>query len=414
MDTGFLDQDKIRATRFAEPLAVYRDYRFRSFKPHDRLYVLRRKSILGGGMMRVSLSYPSEYKAIAEPIAFSLRSRGHKVFLDRDDLPAGQTYDDQIREAINLSDVFVYLITPESVTPGRFTVTELSWARQKWGTADQRVLPVMVKKTDMASVPSYLKSVTILEPAGNVSAEVVAAVGDIVRAPDAGDFVPKLAALGAASGLISGAIAALTPDAIANDSRLSFTISEPFFIVQHMKAAPIYVPLIFSAALAWGIARWTNLRVKRVIVLWSLVTAGWLLAVNIAFQMPTKFGASLSIDPSLMSNMTTEARQAVEAAIANQNSNFNFVALLICSFAAGLVGAVLTTTGLMAGLGGIKRSITSAHFVTVALIGGLAGIALIPANSHIGMFGNTYLPLFVVWQAAVGGVLAYALSQSRA
>jgi len=43
--------------------------------------------------MKIFLSYASEDKAIAEQIAFSLRSRGHLVFLDRDDLPPGQSYD---------------------------------------------------------------------------------------------------------------------------------------------------------------------------------------------------------------------------------------------------------------------------------------------------------------------------------
>ena len=39
-----------------------------------------------GALMQIFLSYASEDKAVAEPIAFSLRARGHKVFLDRDDL----------------------------------------------------------------------------------------------------------------------------------------------------------------------------------------------------------------------------------------------------------------------------------------------------------------------------------------
>jgi len=40
----------------------------------------------------------------AESIAFSLRSRGYKVFLDRDDLPPGDTYDEKIGRAVKVSD----------------------------------------------------------------------------------------------------------------------------------------------------------------------------------------------------------------------------------------------------------------------------------------------------------------------
>ena len=72
--------------------------------------------------MQIFLSYASEQKAIAEPIAFSLRKRGHQVFLDRDDLPAGQSFDDQIAAAIAASDFFIFLASPESVAKDRKSV----------------------------------------------------------------------------------------------------------------------------------------------------------------------------------------------------------------------------------------------------------------------------------------------------
>jgi hypothetical protein len=41
---------------------------------------------------------------------------------------------------------------------------------------DGCVVPVMAQPVEMKDVPSFLKSVTILEPKGNVAAEVAAAV----------------------------------------------------------------------------------------------------------------------------------------------------------------------------------------------------------------------------------------------
>ena len=131
--------------------------------------------------MQIFLSYAAEDKTIAEPIAFSLRARGYNVFLDRDDLPVGGEYDRRIEQAVDRSNLFIFLVSPAAVATGRFTLTELEFARRKWRKADGNVLPVMVRPTPLESIPSFLKSVTILEPMGNVAAEVASAVGPLVQ-----------------------------------------------------------------------------------------------------------------------------------------------------------------------------------------------------------------------------------------
>jgi hypothetical protein len=132
--------------------------------------------------MRIFLSYASPDKSDAEAIAFSLRSRGYKVFLDKDDLPAGRSYDDQLERAVKESQIFIFLISPDSIVEGRFALTELKFARKKWKDPSGRVLPVMVRKTPLSDVPSYLKAVTILQPTGNIAAETSAAVQDMWQA----------------------------------------------------------------------------------------------------------------------------------------------------------------------------------------------------------------------------------------
>jgi hypothetical protein len=134
--------------------------------------------------LKIFLSHASQDRAIAESIVFSLRGRGYEVFLDRDDLPAGASFDQQIERAINESDTFVFLISPDSVAGGRYTLTELMLARRKWPDPNGRVLPVMVHETPLDQVPSYLKAVTILEPVGNTTAETSAAVDHLTRATE--------------------------------------------------------------------------------------------------------------------------------------------------------------------------------------------------------------------------------------
>jgi TIR domain len=131
--------------------------------------------------MKIFLSFASQDVSTAEAIAFSLRNRGHNVFLDRDDLPAGQAFDGRIEREVRESDIFIFLISPDSIMEGRYTLTELLFARQKWLSPSGHVLPVRVRTTPPDKIPSYLKSVTILEPRGDVAAETSAKVDEMTR-----------------------------------------------------------------------------------------------------------------------------------------------------------------------------------------------------------------------------------------
>ncbi len=131
--------------------------------------------------MKIFLSHASEVAAIADAIELTLNAEGHDVFLDRSDLPSGEAYDERIRKAVAASDLFIFLVTPEAVAPGRYTLTELACARETWRHPAGRVLPVIVRPTDIALIPPYLKAVTFLEPEGNISAAVAAAVARMRR-----------------------------------------------------------------------------------------------------------------------------------------------------------------------------------------------------------------------------------------
>ena len=129
--------------------------------------------------MRIFISFASEQQELAEPVALALRHRGHSVFFSHDDLPPGDNFDERIEKAIARSDILVFLISPESVTKGRYTLTELEFAREKWSDPSNHVLPVMLVETALEKVPNYLKAVTILEPAGNTAAETAVAVSKL-------------------------------------------------------------------------------------------------------------------------------------------------------------------------------------------------------------------------------------------
>jgi hypothetical protein len=129
--------------------------------------------------MKVFVSYASEYRDQADRIAVGLRQDGADVFFDRDQLPPGDAYDTAIRKAIKQSDLFIFLISPESVSKKAYALTELGFARKRWKNPTGHVLPVFVAETKMDEIPAYLRSVTILKPEGDLAAEVLASVARI-------------------------------------------------------------------------------------------------------------------------------------------------------------------------------------------------------------------------------------------
>jgi formylglycine-generating enzyme required for sulfatase activity len=120
--------------------------------------------------MRIFLSYASQDGEAAKSIYLALRDQGHKVFFDRAALPPGEEYHNRIRAAIENSHLFVFLITPDAVDAGSYTLTELSIAEQ----ADRRFLPVMLRETDIARLPASIKAVTFHRSDGNLAASVAA------------------------------------------------------------------------------------------------------------------------------------------------------------------------------------------------------------------------------------------------
>jgi hypothetical protein len=131
--------------------------------------------------MQIFLSYPSELRETAERIQLALRAGGHEVFFDRSDLAAGREYDNAIVDAVGRSDLMVFLITPEAIAPGRYTLTELKLAERRWRHPDGHVLPVMIQQTSTNTLPPYLQAVNILMPSGNVAAETAHEVARLAK-----------------------------------------------------------------------------------------------------------------------------------------------------------------------------------------------------------------------------------------
>lgn len=330
--------------------------------------------------MKIFLSYASERREIAEPIAFSLRSRGFDVFLDRDDLPAGRSFDEQIERAIDAADLFIFLISPESIDRGRFTLTEVEFARRRWRKADGAVLPVLIAPTDLVDVPAYLRSVNILEPAGNVAAEVSAAVAAMTRPPVMNRIVPSAFLAGVASGTIAG-IYRLPIDAIpsGNPEELAYLIHEPTY-------APASVPVLFAVGACAWLWFFERPSLFRVLVFFPIFVAlGWLAAINISFNI-----------------------LFVPAEFADESAGVDQITMIIW-FAAGALsgftGALFTWAGVAIA---VARTFRLYAMLMTVMTGTVAGLLIYPALS---VFEQPVL-LFAPWQGLVAGCLAWSLSNT--
>lgn len=134
--------------------------------------------------MNIFLSYSSARRDVAVRLKLALEAEQHDVFFDRDDLGAGEAYHQAIRNAVQAADLMVFLVSPESVAAGSYTLTELRLAEARWRRPAGHVLPVVVAATPKATIPPYLMAVTLLEPQGEPVAETVAAVAALARPPN--------------------------------------------------------------------------------------------------------------------------------------------------------------------------------------------------------------------------------------
>jgi hypothetical protein len=132
--------------------------------------------------VRIFISYASAYQDTAESIAIRLRQDGHEVFFDRHSLRAAEEFDAGIRREVENADLFLFLVAPEAVRAGAYTLTELGFAQRRWPKPSGRILPVMLKPTPIDTIPPYARAVTILQARGNLVAEVAARVAEMIGA----------------------------------------------------------------------------------------------------------------------------------------------------------------------------------------------------------------------------------------
>lgn len=95
-------------------------------------------------MTSVFISYSRRDKTIAEVIAAELRNRGAEVFIDYQELVAGESFVGRLGREIEMRDWVVFLVSPRSVE-SKWVQGEIAWAF----TSKKPIIPVLLEPATM-------------------------------------------------------------------------------------------------------------------------------------------------------------------------------------------------------------------------------------------------------------------------
>ncbi len=132
-------------------------------------------------MANIFICHASEDKSTAQRISHALINVNHEVFFDEKNLSASEDYHPTISKAINECNIFIFLITKNSLRPGKFALTELKLIEKRWPKPAGKVLPVNLDGTLPSEFPPYISAIVGLTVCGDAAAEVRAEVDRLYK-----------------------------------------------------------------------------------------------------------------------------------------------------------------------------------------------------------------------------------------
>jgi hypothetical protein len=355
-----------------------------------------------GGGMRIFLTFASEQRDIAESILLALRNRGHKVFFSHDDLPPGDSFDLRIQKAIASSELLIFLISPESVTRGRYTLTELAFARDQWRSPRGRLLPVVVAPVPMASMPNYLKAVTVLEPEGNIAAETAAAVDQLhEQSRSRSTLVFGLL------GFVTGALSYFTFRYPLPHTTFSFLLRRPG------DATTVLPGIIFGFLVAVCVHRYGVRERFLFLVTFMFTVIAWILAYDstfLAYSTLLGYKKNVSTSQSVSTSQggveppETSAGEATQES-APPPSRVEDIPYLgaMSGIVGGFVGGFVTIFGISVATSRYRQIEPWMTTIAVSTV-----LGMLVETIRFGPIG--YFVLFTIWQAAVIAFISRGLT----
>ncbi|MBW4522415.1 MAG: TIR domain-containing protein [Scytolyngbya sp. HA4215-MV1] len=114
-------------------------------------------------MTQVFLSYAEEEIDVMEKVRRSLRREGFTVWTNKTDIQTGVAFQEAINRGIEEADNIVYLLSPASLQ-SLYCRQEIEYAL----SLHKRIIPLLVKTTDLEQVPSALRDLQYIDLTDNV------------------------------------------------------------------------------------------------------------------------------------------------------------------------------------------------------------------------------------------------------
>lgn len=131
--------------------------------------------------MKIFVCYPLARREFAYGLKAALKARRHQVLVDREAMAARKPLRQAMREAIARSDLFIFVVAPESVAPDSYTLDELQQARARWPSPAGRVLVVPAEPTPAQALPAYLEGCNWVEAGDDIDERTADAVDSLRR-----------------------------------------------------------------------------------------------------------------------------------------------------------------------------------------------------------------------------------------
>ena len=105
-------------------------------------------------MIRIFLAHAKEDKAKVFELYDRLKQRGYQPWLDKKDLLGGQLWDDEIKKAIDSSDIFIACLSKRSVKKQGYVQKEFRMALQKCGNMPEGKIYLIPLRLDDCEIPN--------------------------------------------------------------------------------------------------------------------------------------------------------------------------------------------------------------------------------------------------------------------
>lgn len=126
--------------------------------------------------MKLFISYANEDKKLAARVTAALEAEGHEPFFADRELSQHDAFNPVLRDHIDGSDGFVFLISPASVKSGKYTLNELEQAVRKWRPPTGHIFSFFARRTASRTLPALLPQTTIETTEGDLPAHIVSVI----------------------------------------------------------------------------------------------------------------------------------------------------------------------------------------------------------------------------------------------